>query len=787
MKQTFTRILNYLGLAIAFTAFMVIMVQIQYETSFCSNYKDVSRTYRVERGNPMDGEHTEMYFCWFSRPMLEKVKDAPEIQRYSRMMGSAVAGATLRDIENTVYPAAKANGMMYCNSATLEMMNVEMVCGSYDELDTVPGVVISETVAEKMYGKDSPLGKNICISQWYSTDTLTIRGVYKPIKKNGLLCTDIAATYSDYDIDQHNNQSTIFCVTLHEGVTAEEACASMQKLADEYAVSQKREEGSIKLRLTPIEDIHFAHDVGYDMVEKSSIGTLVTLITVAIILLLVAIVNFWNISFASIPSRIKNINTRKVLGASREELIRGQVIEVILMALFAFVSSLLLLAILRNTGVQDLISEDLNPLLHLDIVAYTTIGVIIVGALVGLSPALYSTSFAPALVLKGSFSHNIKGRQLRYFLIGFQFVVSLILGMFAMFVNEQMNFMLSYDKGFSCENILYSELDATLSSCHKELAVNLKKHPEIVDVTFSARDFVPLDGTIMGWGRMFEGESINFQCQPVERNFADFFDIKIVEGRYFEEQDENTSNAHFIFNSKAKAKYPFIDPGDSFWAYTSDNDNVVGICEDFHLKPLQFQVEPLALFYYDNNPNETMSFCYVKVSAGVRVQDVEDIFKDEILKLRADVAPELISLGYYDEVISHLYDKERRLSFLNFMACVLSILIAVIGILGLITFETQYRKKEIAVRRVLGASTREILGMFNGIYVKLCIICFVIAAPIAYLVMSNWVGEYAYQAEIPVWIFVTALIVLFAIVTISISAASLRAINRDPVESIKTE
>lgn len=155
--------------------------------------------------------------------------------------------------------------------------------------------------------------------------------------------------------------------------------------------------------------------------------------------------------------------------------------------------------------------------------------------------------------------------------------------------------------------------------------------------------------------------------------------------------------------------------------------------------------------------------------------------------MHADVATELISLNYYDENIAQLYEKERKLSSLNFMACILSILIAVIGILGLITFETQYRKKEIAVRRVLGASTTEILGMFNGIYVRLCVICFVVAAPIAYLIMSKWVEGYAYQADIPVWIFVVALIALFAIVTIAITSASLRAINRDPVESIKTE
>lgn len=787
MKQSFTRILNYLGLTIAFTAFMVIMVQVQYEASFCSNYKDAERTYRVERGYPIDDEHTDMYFCWFSRPMLEKIKDAPEVQRYVRFMGSSVASATLRDIENTTYSAARATGMMYANSATLEMMNVEMVCGTYDELDSVPGVVISEPIAEKMFGKDSPLGKNICISQWYSTDTLTIRGVFKPIKKNGLLSMDIAATYGDFDINQHNNQSTIFCVTLHEGVTAEEACASMQKLADEYVESEKDVDRSIKIRLTPIEDVHFLEDVGYDFVEKSSIGTLIALITVALIIILVAMVNFWNIAFASVPSRIKSINTRKVLGASREELIGGQILEVVVMALCAFVTSLLLLFVLRDTAIGDLVSEDINPLLHLDLVAYTAIGVIVLGALAGLSPAFYSTSFAPALVLKGSFSHNIKGRQLRYFLIGFQFTVSLVLGMVAMFVNEQMNYMLSYDKGFSSENVLYSDLDASLASKHKELAANLKKHPEIVDVTFSAREFVPQDGLIMNWGRRFEGESISFQCQPVERNFAQFFDIKIIDGRYFEEQDENTSNAHFIFNATAKAQYPFIDVGDTFWAYATDDDNVVGISEDFHLKPLQYNVEPLALFYYDNNPNESMSYCYVKIASGLRIKDVEGIFEEEIRKLHADVATELISLNYYDENIAQLYEKERKLSSLNFMACILSILIAVIGILGLITFETQYRKKEIAVRRVLGASTTEILGMFNGIYVRLCVICFVVAAPIAYLIMSKWVEGYAYQADIPVWIFVVALIALFAIVTIAITSASLRAINRDPVESIKTE
>lgn len=792
MRPSFTRILNYLGLTIAFTAFVVIMIQVDYETSFCSSYANKERTYRVERGyiNQSEQKVTGGYYCVFSRPMIEVLKDVPEVESYSRILGGGGMSFNIQDADNASYPAVKGRGNMISNKAAIEMMNIEIVCGQeqFDNMDKdFHTAFLSEDIVAKLYGNENPIGKRVIHTNQWSTDTVYIGGVFKAMSQNGIMQSDIIMPYGDFDLQRHNDQSTHFFVTLYEGIEKEEAERSLSEASKKYTDSS---ENAPIIRLTSIEDIHFTNDVSYNLVERGTKSGVFTLITVAIILLLVAMVNFWNIAMASVPSRIKSINTHKVLGASREELIAKQMLETVILAVASFLSAILLLWLLKDTHIAELVSDDINPFKHLGFISIVGIVALFFSALVGLSPALYSTSFAPALVLKGGFSHNVKGRKLRNLLIGFQFVVSLILGIFALFVNEQNSYMLSSDMGFKSGDVLYSVLDNRLAPVHKTLAERLKKHSEIEDVTFTSRDFVSIGGISMGWGSQYKGQDIDFKCLPVERNFIEFFNINILEGRHFVENDESTSNAHFIFNQTA-ARYYDIEVGTNIGGYFMDDD-IVGVCEDFHVRSLQYGVGPIALVFYRdwNSPygiTENMVHCYIKRAHGVALNKVFDILKEEILALSSSIPQELITLNYYDETIGALYDKERRLSFLTLMSCVISVLIAIIGILGLVQFEMQYRKKEIAIRRVMGGSTTILLTMFNGAYIRICLICFLIAAPVAFFAIKVWLENYANQSPIPVWIFISALSVLLFIVVSTISLTSLRTINKNPVESIKTE
>lgn len=795
MKQSFSRILNYIGLTIAFVAFLVIMVQVDYETSFCSTYNNTERTYRVEVTYTASAEMqpVDNYMCVLSRPMIEVLKDAPVIESYSRILGDGNMSFYIQDAQSRQYQAVEGIGMIICNKSTIDMMNIEFLSGqdNVGKMDEVlDQVFLSDEMTSRLYGDEDPIGKTILYNNQWGEDTLRIGGVFKEMTSNGIAKSEMIIPYGDHDLDHHDDQSVHFFITLREGVTKEEATQSISEYADKYVDSMRGDsEGAYHIRLTAIEDIHFTTDVDFPMVELANRSTLYSLITVAIILLLVAMVNFWNIAMASIPSRIKNINTRMVLGASREELIGFQMLETIIIAVVAFISAVFVLYLLSKTSIADLVSDDINPLKHWKFIATTGIVAVFVSALAGLSPAIYSTSFAPALVLKGGFSHNIKGRKLRNILIGFQFVVSLILGIFAMFVNVQSNYMQSYDKGFKSGDVLYSVLDRRLAHKHLTLAERMKKHPEIEDVTFSSREFVAMGGIMMRWERAINHERAIFRCLPVERNFLEFFDFNKVDGRFFDERDETSTNARYVFNKAALNAYN-IQVGTKFYGY-SDDEEVVGICDDFHCRPLQYDVEPSAFVFSQiwmgDESWENMVHCYIKRAHGVGINEVYDILKFEIMNIDNGIPQELVSLCYFDQTIGGLYDKESNLSTLTLIACMLSVLIAIIGILGLVHFETQYRRKEIAIRRVMGASISALLKMFNGIYVRLCLICFVVAIPIAIVVIIYWLRSYAYQSPIPVWIFISALAVLLLIVVTTITVTSLRAISRNPVESIKRE
>lgn len=791
----FSSILNYIGLTTAFLAFLVIMIQIDYETSFCSSYRNRERTYRVERGSAVENDITSSgkYCCIFSRPYIEVLKDAPVIESYSRIMGGTDLSFFIYDTESRELPSVKGQGMIICNKQTLDMMNVKFILGQENAEkmnENFDNVFLSRDLAHKIYGDINPIGRRISYNNQFSSDSLYVGGVYEPLPNNGISNPEMIVPYGDFDLQQHGNQSTHLFVTIHEGITKEEAELSLYEYSKKYFVSMgDKEENAVLIRLTPIDDIHFTTDVEYQMVDLGNRSTLYSLISIAIILILVAMVNFWNIAMACVPSRIKNINIRRVLGVSREKLIGVQMMQTVLIALAAFVSALLFLYLLKDSTIASFISVDINPLPHWKLICTTGVFAILISSLAGLSPAIYSTSFAPAMVLKGGFAHNVKGRNLRNTLIGFQFIVSLILGIFALFVNIQNDYMQSFNKGFKSGDVLYSVLDNKLAYVHRQLAERLKKHPEIEDVTFSSRDFVSMGGISMGWGRNIDGKGVSFKCLPVERNFIEFFDISITDGRHFEMRDESAKNAHFVLNKAAATQYE-LKVGTIFGGYDAD-DEIIGFCENFFCRPLQYSVEPAALvfssYFMGNESWETMNHCYIKRAHGIGLNEVSDILKTEILNISSDVHLETISLDYFDETIGKLYDKEKQLSTLTFSACILSVLIAIIGILGLVYFETQHRRKEIAIRRVMGAETTTLLSMFNNTYLRICLISFVIAAPIALLSIRIWVSGYAYQADIPMWIFIAALVVLVLIVVSAITFSSLKSIHRNPLESIKSE
>ena len=336
---------------------------------------------------------------------------------------------------------------------------------------------------------------------------------------------------------------------------------------------------------------------------------------------------------------------------------------------------------------------------------------VVAGILISLYPIFYITSFSPAFVIKGSFQATRSGRVLRYTLVGVQYVISISLIIVTLFIQMQHNYMMNYDMGFDKGGILavdgptitsYQQMDA--------LSDKLRQTPMVTDVTFSAGDIVAPQR--MGWGRSFRDKRISFQSYPVAWNFLDFMGIKVVEGRDFTKDDYQRANGVFIFNESAKRAFEFTL--DDKLNGHADNTDIVGFCEDFHFKPLQYGVEPFCFYVFGSAPWYYPSHVYVRIAAGTGIREAIRYVRDTVMAFDPSLEADKVYVKIFDEELGKYYDAEERLARLIAAFSLLSIVISMLGVFGLVLFETQYRRKEIGILRAIGASKRNISEVFNA-------------------------------------------------------------------------
>ena len=289
----------------------------------------------------------------------------------------------------------------------------------------------------------------------------------------------------------------------------------------------------------------------------------------------------------------------------------------------------------------------------------------------------------------------------------------------------------------------------------------------------------------MGWGRIFKGEQINIDSYPVSWNFLKFMGIDIVEGRDFTPADEKSEHGVFIFNQIAKEKYGFTLE-DKVKGHSAETE-IAGFCEDFQFRPLQYELNPFAFYIFGKNPWWDLTHLYIRTSPGASYQDVQATVNNTILKFNPGANLNRFRLQFFDEELGRQYRKEKDLTTMITLFTLIAIIISLMGVFGLVVFETQYRRKEIGVRRVLGSSVGEILKMFNMRFLKMLAVCFVIAVPISYFIIDFYYSTFAHSSPIYWWVFAAAGAAVALIVAAVVTVTSLRSATENPVESLRSE
>ena len=776
----FSTVLNVTGLTLALSVFMILMVQVMYDWRYDRCWPGHEKIYRLEYAAQED---LSSYSVNWSRPMINTLKDAlPQAEAVGTYLYSKGQSAPMRETgtDNPGITLRYAD----CDYGLLRVFPFEFTEGDTSLFKAPRTAVISENGAEKLFGSESPIGKEVEFASPATVRFLprkfTIVGVFKDFPENSSVDNEVIINIGDFSINNYGAWAYYCYVRTsdHEG---------LQSALDEYAdkLSGGQEDSGFRgFRITGLHDAYYNYNFPPDNIAKGNRSTTITLFSVAILILLIAAINFINFSMAAVPFRIKSLNTRRVIGATRGTLIWRQLGSTLLLVLAAFVLSAGVMSVAATTGIASYISGSLKVQDNPAVLLIGLCAAVTTALAAGIFPARYSTSFNPAMVLKGSFSLSARGRNLRTVLVSIQYLVSFILIIYALFITLQVRYMKGFDMGYDREHIVEFSLPNESAVRRETLREMLLGNPAITDVTFSAYSIA--SETKMPWGRQYNGEPVQVECLPVDRNFISFFGLELTGGRDFLPSDDNNPDGTMIVNGTFLSMHPFYQIGSGFPGHSSGYATIIGSIRDFNFKPLQHSIGPFCLYNFGSTPWWPLRTGYARIIPG----DIPATFgfiRQKIQETAPSVNAEDIDIHFLDDTVDRLYAKEDRLGRLISTASWISLLISIIGILGLVHFETQFRRKEIAVRRVHGASVAEILTMINRYYLTITLICFILTAPVSFIIIRKWVSSFPYRSPVPVWIFIAALALTAAVTAVTVTLCSRRAALRNPVESISNE
>ena len=792
--------LNIVGLAVAIAVAYMIFVQVHHELSFNKDVKDADRSALIiGKGDFFGGSQYNMHM---SRAAVEFVKNIPMVERVGsiNLLGKRRGACTednpdgfVLNMSNILYP-----------TETLSMFGFEFVDGDSTTLSTYGNVAISESAAAKYnlkigsrfahtYNEEIPDFND-------SWNYGVVTAVYRDFPENcDLGNMDAVGFYDRNDLNDWSNWNYNVYVQLREGYTFAEFDSVFTKLYAEEMKRVKRDD-VIEYLTVPVGELYYNQPAGVDYGIPSSRGdlsTTISLAAIAVVLLLVAFINYLNFVISLIPLRMRSVNTRRIMGEQIVSLRLNFIAESFIFLLVAVAVALFIIEVVSGSAVSSLFITSVDVAKHGGILLLIIAAAMLLAFVVSLYPACYITSFSPALALNGNFGRSRKGAMLRTILIGAQFLVSFVLIIVALFVWLQNRYLMSADMGFKRELLLTVELPRKQffiegQTPRDELADRLKAGGLVKDVAFSNGDFV----TNKRWtvGRTIEGPlppnasaDIMFSPFQVSWNFLQVLGVDIVEGRDFSPEDVQSGNGALIFTEAAKLQYHLST--DNSVAPRGTAAPIVGFCRNVNARSLHEKQGAFAFYCMGQDEHGVpgkkyyaMRNLYIRLAAGVDVADAVAHIRKTIIEYFPGITPAAFDVEFFDDVLRRQYEREQRLGIMVGLFAFVVIVVSFMGLFAVVLFEIKFMEREIALRRVNGAFVKDILYMINGKYLKVMLVAYLLALPLSVYIVNGWLQQFAYKTELYPWVFVVALLAVVVAACSIVTFTSWRVANCNPVE-----
>lgn len=775
-------VLNLLGLSAAFAAFVLLMMKVSYERNFDTCYPHADRLVMLNLSEAKGSNHVSILP---RGPIDYLIQQVPGIEYGTIYSPAWSKQAFYTDPKNPQY-FYEEPWAVYPDFG--KIIGLKFVEGSDQEMNQPESVIISESYARKLFPKGNALGSYLYADtpDWRSPEATKFRicGIFEDLPENCQFKNDLFVPMGKLQENDWGSQNFYAFFLLKPGVSVEEVNQQITATGvDERLFTG--EPGTQKLYVFPIQKLYYDMYSPYYF-KTGSRNTMTLLVSIGFLIILIACINLINFSTALAPMRMRSINTQKVLGSTNGELRRALTLESVVIVLVSWLLSLCIVAALIHLNVLSFMGFTPSLLVYWKYVVYTGLIALLTGIVAGLYPAWYMTSFPPALVLKGNYALSGKGQRLRTILIGFQYIVSFALITTAAFIFLQNRFMRNHDLGIDKDQILVASLPQQPfhSSPYRKFDSQLKSFAEIDDIAYAKWELGASEGYTQ-YAFTYKGTQYGHQYIDVTPNFCRVMGMHILSGSDFLPSDSiYTSQLNFIATQdlQQESGIPAGETLDFFpWGMKALLKGYVNNVQFTSLK-----MNPVPYVFCPNGAysNQVLPFAYIRVKAGSDMDTALKHIRETISDCFTGYPTEV---KFYDQIYGQLYQKETDQQKIITWFSLLAILISLVGVFGLIIFEAEHRQKEIGVRKVYGASIQQILWMFGRSYLILSVVCSLIASPIAWYAVSEWLKQFNERIPISPWVFLCTCLLISAITLVTITIQNYRTATSNPIDCLKSE